>query len=226
MKPETRMAAVILAGLAMLACGRNEPASGEGSKGAVPSPATSAPSSGGPPTTAEDTARIDTHPAPLSAAPAPAPSAPPGAAPVPAGPAPGTLSLRFIVRKRETKDELPAGAFEVRLVPIDPIRDGSAAGGSPGASPPRAGVTTEAPHLAQGTPIAPSSSARAPGATYQGAPEQVLVTQLDGTKRTYLAGVRPGSYAMRITAKGRRMLLEVLTVKAEDRLVERALEAE
>jgi hypothetical protein len=52
------------------------------------------------------------------------------------------------------------------------------------------------------------------------------VTQPDGSTRTYLAGVRPGTYAMRITSKGRRMLLEVLAVKAEDRLVERVLEAE
>jgi len=54
----------------------------------------------------------------------------------------------------------------------------------------------------------------------------VLVTQLDGAKWTFLAGVKPGTYAMRVTAPGRKMLLEVLTVKSGDRLVERSLEAQ
>jgi hypothetical protein len=39
------------------------------------------------------------------------------------------------------------------------------------------------------------------------------VTQLDGAKWTFLAASGPAPYAMRITAPGRRMLLEVLTVK-------------
>jgi hypothetical protein len=38
--------------------------------------------------------------------------------------------------------------------------------------------------------------------------------------------VRPGAYALRITAPRRKMLLEVITVKAADRLVERSLEPE
>jgi len=223
-------AAVALAGLlatslAAIGCGGGAPGAGAGS-GAAPTAAASGPAGQAAPSSAgagEDagTARIDPNPVPSTVAPA----SPRGAAPVPSGPVPGTFPLRFIVHERETRKELPAGSFEVRLLPLDPIRSGDAGASSdPGA---RAGATTKAPQPDPGAPIGKASAAtQAPGATYRGAPEQVLVTQLDGSRWTFLAGVKPGSYAMRITAKGRRMLLEVLDVKAGDRLVERTLDPE
>lgn len=221
------IAAILVAALSAVACGHHdEPAADAEPKGEASSSSADAPASGAATIPADETAgavRIDPNPSAPSAA--PAGTAPGGA--VPAAAAPGTLSLRFIVRKHETKEELAAGSFEVRLLPLDPIREGTASGASAGETGTRAGVTTEAPRPGQGVPIGPAAaSGPASGATYQGSPEQVLVTQLDGSKRTFLAGVKPGTYAMRITAKGRRMLLEVLTVKAEDRLVERTLEAE
>lgn len=233
-RPEVRarVAAVIgilAASLIVLACGHHdEPVPDAGPKGPAPSTAATGPASGAatPADAGEGAVRIVTPPSAPSAAPA-ATTREGSAASTPAasGPAPGTLSLRFIVRKKETKEELPAGSFEVRLLPLDAIREGAL--GSAGSAGPGAGVTTEAPRLDPGTPIGKAApAAPSADATYQGSPEQVLVTQLDGSKRTFLAGVKPGTYAMRITAKGRRMLLEVLTVKAEDRLVERTLEPE
>jgi len=222
-------AAVALAGLllaaslAAIGCGGGAPGAGAGS-GTAPTSGASGPAGQAAPSPAgadAGTARIDPNPVPSTVAPA----SPQGAAPVPSGPVPGTFPLRFIVHERETRRELPAGSFEVRLLPLDPIRSGDAGAGSdPGA---RAGATTKAPQPDPGAPIGKAPAAPpAPGAAYRGAPEQVLVTQLDGSKWTFLAGVRPGSYAMRITAKGRRMLLEVLDVKSGDRLVERTLDPE
>src|SRR5262249_30696078 len=58
----------------------------------------------------------------------PAPSGP-GEPGVPSAghdvPAPGTFSLRVIVRQSETREELPAGTFEVRLVSLDLESEGS-----------------------------------------------------------------------------------------------------
>lgn len=155
------------------------------------------------------TAPIPTTPAASASASGPARGdlrGPAAAAPVAALPAPGTLSLRFVARARESGVEIPAGSFEVRLLSLDAIRGE----GDKGVKVDKA-------------PAGPVSS---PAPAYQGRPEQVLVTQPDGSRWTFVAGVRPGLYALRITAKGRRMLLEVLTVKAEDRLVERRLEPE
>lgn len=243
-----RVAAVIgilAVSLTVLACGHHdEPMPDTGPKGAAPPAAATGPASGGataatgstsggatgPASAAttkganEGAVTIDTHPSAPSAAPAPTTPEGAAAAAPPSGPAPGTLSLRFIVRKKETKEELPAGSFEVRLLPLDAIREGGS--GSAGSTGPGAGVTPQAPRPDPGTPIGRAAPTAPPPGEYRGSPEQVLVTQLDGSKRTFLAGVKPGTYALRITAKGRRMLLEVLTVKAEDRLVERTLEPE
>jgi len=178
------------------------PAPGRGSTGAA------AEAGGG--HTTPGPVRVDPNPAPSPLVAAP-PLSPAGAqVPNAMQAAPGTMSLRFIVRRRETGEELPAGGFDVRLLSLDAMREDGAATGS--AAAPAAGGA--------------SAASGAAGTTYKGKPEQVLVTQLDGAKWTFLAGVRPGTYALRITAPRRKMLLEVITVKTTDRSVERSLEPE
>jgi len=211
---------VILAALAVVSGCTGGDGSGDGAPAAAPAstPAPGAGSAGstagaGAPNANPGSVRIDPNPAPspLVAAPplAPAVAQPSGAM----QPAPGSMSLRFIVRKRETGEELPAGGFDVRLLSLDSVREGGATAGS-----------APAPTPAGTAPGTPSGGAAA--APYRGKPEQVLVTQLDGAKWTFLAGVRPGTYALRITAPRRKMLLEVITVKTTDRSVERSLEPE
>src|SRR5205814_6122308 len=131
-----RFASALYPGLGLLlvaalsACGTKEPtASRESAQGSAP-PAGEAPAAAAPAGTAGDRASLSTG-ADDGSATNPTQGGPAAAAA--AKPAPGTQSLRFIVRTKETGFELPAGTFEVRLLALDPIREGGAAGAGGGA---------------------------------------------------------------------------------------------